>query len=191
MKYICVKIFAVLLAGVSYAYASKTPCMKLTAENSSHDNILEHQVPVLFGDYNNAIHGSRFKKLNQSFKYDFNPECSQSHKGKVATLDGWLFGGVVFYRCNTVDMSPCSQHNCWLIERLMVHRLCHKAGYGKALMQHAQDTIREFGGKRIHLYASTTNVGFYEKLGFVKESAEADRDGSFHMIKELSGTDKK
>lgn len=76
------------------------------------------------------------------------------------------------------DKSYCS----YMLGRIAVLKEYRKMHIGKALMDKAEEIVREKKGNRISLSAQVRVSGFYEKQGFLKQGQEYDDEGVPHIL---------
>ena len=76
-----------------------------------------------------------------------------------------------------------------LIENLAVAPACQGRGYGRRLMDHAEDVARGLGFAEIRLYTNklfAENVAFYRKLGYSLDGETAFKGGFIvHMSRRI------
>ena len=58
----------------------------------------------------------------------------------------------------------------------------NEQGFGKKLMEYAEDRIRQLGGKSVTVHAQVQAAEFYGKTGYKKQGGVFDEEGCPHII---------
>jgi GNAT superfamily N-acetyltransferase len=117
--------------------------------------------------------GRRPKPMNADYDH-----AVRAHLIELAYLDGELAG--------LIELIPAEDH--LLLENLAVAPAHQKQGIGRRLMARVEALARARGLKLVRLYtnkAFTSNLEFYQKLGYALEREEALPKGGFlvHFVK--------
>ncbi len=117
--------------------------------------------------------GRRPKPMNADYEH-----AVRAHLIELAYLDGELAG--------VIELIPAADH--LLVENLAVAPAHQKQGLGRRLMARVEALARARGLKLVRLYtnkAFTSNLAFYQKLGYTLEREEPIKGGGFlvHFVK--------
>jgi GNAT superfamily N-acetyltransferase len=117
--------------------------------------------------------GRRPKPMNADYEH-----AVRAHLIELAYLDGELAG--------VIELIPAADH--LLVENLAVAPAHQKQGLGRRLMARVEALARARGLKLVRLYtnkAFTSNLAFYQKLGYALEREEPIKGGGFlvHFMK--------
>jgi N-acetylglutamate synthase-like GNAT family acetyltransferase len=121
--------------------------------------------------------GRRPKPMNADYEH-----AVQAHVIELAYLDGELAG--------LIELIPAADH--LLLENLAVAPAHQHKGLGRRLIARVEATARARGLPMVRLYtnkAFTTNLAFYQKLGYTLEREEPIKSGGFlvHFVKAMKG----
>jgi ribosomal protein S18 acetylase RimI-like enzyme len=111
--------------------------------------------------------GRRPKPMNADYDH-----AVRAHLIELAYLDGELAG--------MIELISAADH--LLLENLAVAPSHQRKGIGRRLMAHVEALARARGLKMVRLYtnkAFTTNLDFYQKLGYTLEREEKLPKGGF------------
>lgn len=77
---------------------------------------------------------------------------------------------------------------CFKMRQVAVDSNLQGKGSGRALVEYSEDFVRRLGGHEIVLHARDNAIGFYEKLGYLKQGKPFKEVGLKHykMSKQLS-----
>lgn len=117
--------------------------------------------------------GRRPKPMNADYEH-----AVRAHVIELAYLDGELAG--------VIELIPAADH--LLVENLAVAPAHQNQGLGRRLMARVEALARARGLKLVRLYtnkAFTSNLAFYQKLGYALEREEPIKGGGFlvHFVK--------
>lgn len=70
----------------------------------------------------------------------------------------------------------------YIIGRVAVKKQFRGQGFGKKLMEYAEDRIRQLGGKSVTVHAQVQAAEFYGKTGYKKQGGVFDEEGCPHII---------
>ncbi|HEY1382083.1 MAG TPA: GNAT family N-acetyltransferase [Dongiaceae bacterium] len=117
--------------------------------------------------------GRRPKPMNADYEH-----AVRAHVIELAYLDGELAG--------VIEVIPAADH--LLLENLAVAPAQQRKGLGRRLMARVETLARARGLKLVRLYtnkAFTSNLAFYQKLGYTLEREEPIKGGGFlvHFVK--------
>ena len=122
--------------------------------------------------------GRRPKPMNADYDH-----AVRAHVIELAYLDGELAG--------SIELIPAADH--LLLENLAVAPAHQRQGIGHRLMAHVEALARGRGLPMVRLYTSkafTSNLEFYQKLGYALEREEALPKGGFlvHFVKTVKAS---
>jgi predicted N-acetyltransferase YhbS len=122
--------------------------------------------------------GRRPKPMNADYVH-----AVRAHMIELAYLDGELAG--------LIELIPAADH--LLLENLAVAPAHQGKGLGRRLMARVEELACAQGFPMVRLYtnkAFTTNLGFYQKLGYAIECEEPIKTGGFlvHFVKDMVAT---
>jgi GNAT superfamily N-acetyltransferase len=117
--------------------------------------------------------GRRPKPMNVDYEH-----AVRAHVIELAYEDGELAG--------VIELVPAADH--LLLENLAVVPARQRQGLGRRLMARVEALARAQGKKQVRLYtnkAFTSNLAFYQKLGYALEREEPVKGGGFvvHFVK--------
>jgi GNAT superfamily N-acetyltransferase len=120
--------------------------------------------------------GRRPKPMNADYEH-----AVRVHVIELAYLDGEIAG--------LIELIPAADH--LLLENLAVAPAHQRKGLGRRLMARVEALARARGLKLVRLYtnkAFTTNLEFYQKLGYALEREEPVKGGGFlvHFAKTIA-----
>ena len=90
-----------------------------------------------------------------------------------------LDGGYPIATCRFYEIAP----DAVTLGRVVVLPEYRGQGLGARTVTEAEEWIRALGYRRIFIDSRVVAVGFYEKLGYVRESGEVIRSGPFDCIR--------
>ena len=70
----------------------------------------------------------------------------------------------------------------YMIGRVAVKKELRGQGFGKKLMEYAEDRIRQLGGKSVTVHAQVQAAEFYGKTGYKKQGEVFDEEGCPHIF---------
>jgi ribosomal protein S18 acetylase RimI-like enzyme len=111
--------------------------------------------------------GRRPKPMNVDYEH-----AVRAHVIELAYLDGELSG--------LIEIVPAADH--LLLENIAVMPAQQRMGLGHRLMAHVEAMARARGLPQVRLYtnkAFTSNLEFYQKLGYTLEREEPVKGGGF------------
>jgi GNAT superfamily N-acetyltransferase len=119
--------------------------------------------------------GRRPKPMNVDYEH-----AVRAHVIELAYEDGELAG--------VIELVPAADH--LLLENLAVVPARQRQGLGRRLMARVEALARAQGKKQVRLYtnkAFTSNLAFYQKLGYALEREEPVKGGGFmvHFVKTM------
>ena len=119
--------------------------------------------------------GRRPKPMNVDYEH-----AVRAHVIELAYLDGELAG--------LIEIVPAADH--LLLENVAVVPAQQRMGLGHRLMAHVEAMARARGLPQVRLYtnkAFTSNLDFYQKLGYTLEREEPVKGGGFvvHFAKAM------
>jgi ribosomal protein S18 acetylase RimI-like enzyme len=119
--------------------------------------------------------GRRPKPMNVDYEH-----AVRAHVIELAYLDGELAG--------VIEIVPAADH--LLLENIAVVPAQQRMGLGHRLMAHVEAMARARGLPQVRLYtnkAFTSNLDFYQKLGYTLEREEPVKGGGFivHFAKSV------
>jgi ribosomal protein S18 acetylase RimI-like enzyme len=109
--------------------------------------------------------GRRPKPMNTDYEH-----AVRTHVIELAYVDGELAG--------LIEIIPAADH--LLLENIAVAPVHQRKGIGHRLMAHVEAMARARGLRQVRLYtnkAFTTNLDFYQKLGYTLEREEPIKGG--------------
>jgi GNAT superfamily N-acetyltransferase len=120
-----------------------------------------------------AVIGRRPKPMNADYEH-----AVRAHQIELAYEDGVLVG--------VIEIIPASDH--LLLENLAITPAHQRKGLGRRLMARVEALARAQGKKQVRLYtnkAFTSNLAFYQKLGYAIEREEPIKGGGtlVHFVK--------
>lgn len=114
-----------------------------------------------------AVIGRRPKPMNVDYEH-----AVRAHFIELAYGDSVLVG--------VIEIIPMSDH--LLLENLAITPAHQRKGLGRRLMAHVEALARAQGKKQVRLYtnkAFTSNLAFYQKLGYTLQREEPIKGGGF------------
>ena len=125
------------------------------------------------GAYSVRIQGMN-RQHHISLRDEFDEHDCEGTKYIVLLDDGYPVATCRFYQTDDTSV---------ILGRVVVLPQFRGSGLGRLVIEEAQNWIKELNYTRIHIDSRLETVGFYSKLGYVKDDETVIKSGSFDCIR--------